>query len=58
MTPFSSTHAALALFRRRRSAAKQVRQELGAMTSSELNDLGLSPVDIDRIAREAAAQVV
>lgn len=57
---FSITAArnALSHYRRRQNAARLVRRELGIMTDSELNDLGISRTAISRLAKEAAASAV
>lgn len=57
MISFKSARAAFALYRRRRSAAYQVSHELGLMTDSELNDIGISRSAVSRLAQEAAAQI-
>jgi uncharacterized protein YjiS (DUF1127 family) len=58
MLSLTSARNAIALFRRRHSAARQVSRELGAMSDAELNDLGISRSAISRLAREAADQVI
>lgn len=41
-------------YMRRKRKEAQIRNELLAHTPRELNDIGISPGDIDRIAREGA----
>ena len=40
--------------RRRRATANRVRQELDSYSDRELNDLGISRMDIEQLARDAA----
>ena len=40
--------------RRRRAVADRVRRELNSYSDRELNDLGISRFDIERLARDAA----
>ncbi|MBT8475096.1 MAG: DUF1127 domain-containing protein [Alphaproteobacteria bacterium] len=54
---FARAEAAFELYLRRRAARNEVLRELDAMSDRDLNDLGLSRADIDRIADEVAAQV-
>lgn len=58
MITLSSVRSTYSLFRRRRSAANQVRLELGRLTDAELNDIGISRSAISRLAREAAEATI
>lgn len=48
--PFASLRLALA----RRALYRETRRELEALDDRELNDIGLTRYDIDRIARQTA----
>lgn len=58
MATISSLRSAIALYRRRRGTAQQVRRELGLMTDAELSDLGISRFAIPRLAEEAASSTL
>ena len=47
----------IAVFARRWATYQRVRAELETYTERELNDMGMTSVDIGRIAREAASLV-
>jgi uncharacterized protein YjiS (DUF1127 family) len=46
--------AAVSTYRRKHAVYRQTRRELMALTQRELNDLGIDPSMIGRIAHEAA----